>query len=150
VKAGERVTRGQRIGSIGAHRSEENGKYPAHLHFGLHKGPYLQISPAWRRRTIEAAAKTGLPVGDPEHPTVPKFVKGKVASIELLADASAAVRFEDGQVSLLSLEVGSTAPADGKHPPPPDIMNWCSGYGDEETVAEWLRPSEWIPVRQVR
>lgn len=55
VAVGERVTRAQVIGRIGADRSEENGRYPAHLHFGIHRGPYVQITPAFERSLMRAA-----------------------------------------------------------------------------------------------
>lgn len=59
-------------------------------------------------------------------------------------DTSVLVRAkEDGQSFILSLLVGSTAPKDK----PADIACWCSGYGDEATVAEWLRPSQWLCER---
>src|SRR5882672_8097072 len=61
VKVGDVVARGQVIGRIGADHSEENGRYPAHLHFGIHRGPYLQIPPAFERELrVAAASKDGL------------------------------------------------------------------------------------------
>lgn len=42
VRAGDLVQAGQRIGSIGRSFAWENGGYAAHLHFGLHHGPYIQ------------------------------------------------------------------------------------------------------------
>ena len=46
VQVGERVVRGQVLGRIGADRSEENGRYPAHLH--------INLGPAFRSRGIGA------------------------------------------------------------------------------------------------
>lgn len=43
VKPGEIVRAGQRIGSIGRSFTWENGGYAAHLHFGLHHGPFAQV-----------------------------------------------------------------------------------------------------------
>ena len=40
VKPGDRVGKGQKIGSQGLSTSVENGGYGAHLHFGLGHGPY--------------------------------------------------------------------------------------------------------------
>ncbi|MBU4201472.1 MAG: M23 family metallopeptidase [Verrucomicrobia bacterium] len=51
VKVGDNVVQGQVIGCIGKDKSEENGRYPAHLHFGVHKGPYYHLKIA-RRRAI--------------------------------------------------------------------------------------------------
>jgi hypothetical protein len=42
VVPGEQVVAGQKIGTIGRSYSWENGGYLAHLHFAVHKGPYLQ------------------------------------------------------------------------------------------------------------
>ncbi len=42
VRPGERVTAGQKIAAIGRAHTWENGGYLAHLHFGLHLGPYRQ------------------------------------------------------------------------------------------------------------
>lgn len=138
VQVGQRVLRGQLIGFIGEDRSEENGRYPAHLHFGIHRGPYVQISPAWRRDIEEMAATVGLPTGDPENM---ELLKGKVSSIERTRGNSALIRFEQTEeIALFSLLVGSTAPGNK----PPDIMGWCQGYGDEDTVEEWIEASSWI------
>jgi murein DD-endopeptidase MepM/ murein hydrolase activator NlpD len=43
VVPGERVSAGQKIGSIGRSFTWENGGYFAHLHFGIHLGWYWQI-----------------------------------------------------------------------------------------------------------
>lgn len=43
VRPGETVRAGQRIGSIGRSFTWENGGYAAHLHFGLHHGPFVQV-----------------------------------------------------------------------------------------------------------
>lgn len=40
VKRGESVEAGQKIGSIGRANSIENGGYGAHLHLGIHEGPF--------------------------------------------------------------------------------------------------------------
>jgi murein DD-endopeptidase MepM/ murein hydrolase activator NlpD len=137
VAAGDRVERGQAIGSIGKDRSEENGLYPVHLHFGLHRGPYYQIPPAWRRGLEEAARTTGIVVG-----TEPP-VRGEI-EFRRISETSVLVRAKQDRASVvLSLLVGSTAP--GRKPA--DIMAWCSGYGDRETVDEWLCPSRWIAAR---
>ncbi|MCK6471431.1 MAG: peptidoglycan DD-metalloendopeptidase family protein [Planctomycetes bacterium] len=42
VRPGDFVECGQRIGAVGRGLTHENGGYPAHLHFGLHRGPYEQ------------------------------------------------------------------------------------------------------------
>lgn len=42
VRPGHAVECGQKIGTIGRTFSRENGGYPAHLHFGLHLGPFRQ------------------------------------------------------------------------------------------------------------
>lgn len=57
VRPGDFVEGGQRIGAVGRGLTQENGGYPSHLHFGLHRGPYEQgrwisgyISPSdWER-----------------------------------------------------------------------------------------------------
>ncbi|MFQ5506460.1 MAG: M23 family metallopeptidase, partial [Planctomycetota bacterium] len=139
VKRGDKVARGQRIGSIGADRSKENGLYPAHLHFGIHKGPYYQLSPAFRRQTLKEARTTGLPTTNQATGGM-QLVRGKITNVELIDKTTADFHFENGKVSRLSLETASSSP-DYK---PADIMNWCTGYGDKATVAEWLRPSTWI------
>ena len=138
VKVGDAVEKGQVIGSIGRDRSEENGLYPAHLHFGIHKGPYIQIAPSLRRELETAAKTTGLAFG-----AAPP-IRGEI-EIELHGEDSVLVKSKkDDAKFLLSLLVGSTAPKDK----PADIVGWCKGYGDQETVAEWLRPSQWIAERQ--
>lgn len=134
VQVGERVTRGQLIGRIGADRSEENGRYPVHLHFGIHRGPYIQVTPALVRELCAAAAsKAGLRFGDVVLRGELEFRRVGEASVLITAKA-------DGSDALLSLLVGSTAPVD----PPPDIMGWCEGYGDRETLSEWIRPSTFL------
>ncbi len=45
VKAGDIVKKGQKIGVVGRSHTWENGGYWAHLHFGIHKGSYLQDYP---------------------------------------------------------------------------------------------------------
>ena len=51
VGTGEVVRKGQRIASVGRSFTWENGGYPAHVHFGIHRGPYLQ-----RRPYVDAGA----------------------------------------------------------------------------------------------
>lgn len=138
VAVGDRVTRGQRIGAIGRHKSDENGLYPAHLHFGIHRGPYVQITDTFRRELEHDAKTTGLPVADAQGNV--EFVKAAITAVELVGDAAVRVKLEGGLETVMSLEIGSTAPKD----PPPDIMHWCVGYGEKATVDEWIKPSEWI------
>jgi len=142
VKVGDTVKRGQLIGFIGKHKSDENGRYPAHLHFGIHKGPYYQISPAWRRKLINEAKEVGLP--DSRNRNI---VKGDI-EIKPRSKTYVVAVFKnkeaEGAVSHISLLVTSTSP---KYKPA-DIIGWCSGYGDKETVDEWLRPSTWIKERK--
>ncbi|MHC4915200.1 MAG: peptidoglycan DD-metalloendopeptidase family protein [Planctomycetota bacterium] len=45
VKPGDTVGRGQKIGAVGRSRTWENGGYWAHLHFGVHRGPFLHEYP---------------------------------------------------------------------------------------------------------
>jgi murein DD-endopeptidase MepM/ murein hydrolase activator NlpD len=137
VKTGDTVTAGQVIGTIGRDRSEENGLYPAHLHFGIHKGPYLQISPAWRRNLEEEAKTTGIAAG-PGEP-----IRGEIEIVPATDDSVVIKSKADGRKCILSLLVGSTAP----NARPADIAAWCSGYGDQGTVDEWLRPSGWLADR---
>lgn len=134
VQVGDRVTRGQVIGRIGADRSEENGRYPAHLHFGIHRGPYLQIPPAFERGLrAEAASKDGLRAG-------PLVLRGEI-EIQRQGETDVSIKSKDASGSfVLSLLVGSTAPKD----PPPDIMCWCEGYGPEATLAEWFAPAKFL------
>jgi len=40
VRAGRRVRRGQKIGTVGRQYTWSNGGYGAHLHFGIHKGAF--------------------------------------------------------------------------------------------------------------
>ena len=141
VEVGDLVRRGQQIGLVGKHQSEENGRYPAHLHFGLHRGPYVQISPGWRRDLERDAREFGLPCG-PDR----ELVRGEI-ELTLLADRSGLpgttvqVDFvEEDAKMYLSLLVGSTSPGYQ----PADIMGWCEGYGDKQTVEEWVKPSTWI------
>ena len=134
VKVGDTVGKGQVIGTIGRDRSEENGLYPAHLHFGLHKGPYFQISPAWRHGLETEAKTTGIAIGLDEP------IRGEIELVPQGEDSVLIKSKADGRKFILSLLVGSTAPKDK----PADIMGWCSGYGDKLTVEEWLRPSQWI------
>jgi len=51
VGQGQVVRKGQRIAALGRTATWENGGYPAHLHFGIHRGPYLQSkssgAPIW-------------------------------------------------------------------------------------------------------
>jgi murein DD-endopeptidase MepM/ murein hydrolase activator NlpD len=137
VAVGERVTRGTLIGRIGADRSEENGRYPAHLHFGIHRGPYFQIPPAFRRGLEErAASKDGLRMGE-------LVLKGEL-DITRHDETSVTVKSKaSGDSVIFSLLVGSTAPKD----PAPDIMCWSQGYGPERMLAEWLKPSAFLRER---
>lgn len=136
VAVGDRVTRGTVIGKIGADTSEENGRYPAHLHFGIHRGPYVQIPPALRRELETAAAsKDGLRIGD--------FVFQGAITLRAHDTSVLVTSVETGTSCALSLLVGSTAPKD----PPPDIMCWCEGYGAKETLAEWWKPSAFLAER---
>lgn len=45
VRVGEVVEQGQKIGSLGRTHTWEGGGYRAHLHFGIHQGPYEQERP---------------------------------------------------------------------------------------------------------
>ncbi len=138
VAVGDRVTRGQIIGTVGKHKSKENGYYPVHLHFGIHRGPYHQISPAWRQRLVQEARAIGLPFG-PEH----SLVKGEI-ELKLHSQTWVLLDFTDHEAKgMLSLLIGSTSP----DYQPADIMGWCQGYGEEGAVAEWIRPSQWIEDR---
>jgi murein DD-endopeptidase MepM/ murein hydrolase activator NlpD len=47
VKPGDIVASGQRIGCIGRSHSVDNGGYLAHLHFGVHRGPYTSTGAHW-------------------------------------------------------------------------------------------------------
>lgn len=140
VKLGENVRRGQVLGRIGADKSEENGRYPAHLHFGIHKGAYVQIPPAFERELRAAAkSKAGLVIG-------PHVLRGEI-EIRLHGKSDVAIRAQDSKTDvLLSLQVGSTSPKD----PPPDIMCWCEGYGPKATLDEWLQPSAFLQKRGAR
>ncbi len=40
VRAGQRLKKGQKLGSVGRAYTCENGGYSAHLHFGIHTGPF--------------------------------------------------------------------------------------------------------------
>jgi murein DD-endopeptidase MepM/ murein hydrolase activator NlpD len=139
VKVGDKVERGQPIGAIGADQSEENGRYPAHLHFGIHRGRYYQLSPAFKRQTLAEATTIGLPTTNQKTGGM-ELVRGEITEVRQTDDTTVEFRFESGKVSRLSLEIGSTSPGYQ----PKDIMNWCQGYGDKSTVAEWLRPSDWV------
>jgi len=140
VEVGELVERGQLIGRIGADRSEENGRYPAHLHLGIHRGAYVQITPAFERSLVRAAAsKQGLRLGD-------VVLRGEL-ELRRSGDSDVLISSKSGpEKALLSLLVGSTAPKD----PPADIMNWCEGYGPKETLADWLEPSKFLARHAAR
>jgi murein DD-endopeptidase MepM/ murein hydrolase activator NlpD len=134
VTTGAVVERGQIVGTIGADKSEENGRYPAHLHFGLHRGPYFQVPPSWRSELVERARTTGIELAPG------RVLRGALAVVQHGED-SVLLRVGSGkEVEVLSLRVGSTAPGDK----PADIMCWCKGYGERAAVDEWLRPSSWI------
>ncbi|MBI4878276.1 MAG: peptidoglycan DD-metalloendopeptidase family protein [Planctomycetes bacterium] len=138
VAVGDVVAAGQVIGRIGKDRSEENGGYPAHLHFGIHMGPYLQISPAWQRNLEEEARDRGMPAGEKG-----ALVRGEIA-VARASPTNVLVRFkETGESLVLSLLTGSTA----LNREVADIAGWCHGYGDRLAVEEWLRPSTWIASR---
>ncbi len=137
VKVGDTVRRGDVLGAIGRDKSEENGLYPAHLHFGLHKGPYVQVSPAWQRQLEEEAKTTGIAMGPG------KLLRGEIEVVRHGDDSVLVKSRTDDAKMILSLFVGSTAPKDK----PADIMGWCQGYGDKGTVEEWLPPSRWIADR---
>jgi murein DD-endopeptidase MepM/ murein hydrolase activator NlpD len=135
VKPGDRVRGAQRIGTIGRDRSDENGRYPAHLHFGIHKGPYVQVSPAWKRRLMARARRFGLPVGEGG-----RICRGDLEIVRR-SGTKVIVRFKrSGKKFGLSLLMGSTSPGHK----PADIMGWCHGYGDKACLHEWLRPSAWL------
>ena len=134
VELGERVERGALLGRIGADRSEENGRYPAHLHFGIHVGAYVQIYPQLERE-LRAAAKSerGLVLG-------PNVLRGEL-TLERRGASDVFLQAADGSGSaLLSLLVGSTAPEHAA----PDIMGWCQGYGPKEVLGEWLAPAKFL------
>lgn len=137
VKVGDVVRRGDTIGAIGRDKSEENGLYPAHLHFGLHKGPYFQVSPSWQRNLEAEARTTGIALGPLE------AIRGEIEIVRQTEDSVLVKSRSDDRKMILSLLVGSAAP----HARPADIMGWCCGYGDRLTVDEWLRPSQWIADR---
>lgn len=42
VREGDSIKQGQKIGSLGRTHTWEGGGYRAHLHFGIHEGPYTQ------------------------------------------------------------------------------------------------------------
>ncbi|MBL8899264.1 MAG: M23 family metallopeptidase [Planctomycetes bacterium] len=141
VAVGDRVRCGERVGTIGADRSEENGRYPAHLHFGLHRGPYVQIPPTLTRE-LRAAARSASGLRFGEH-----VLRGELQLTRERATGLCVRALDGGAPVVLSLLVGSTAPLD----PPPDIMGWCEGYGrDPAVVREWLRPSEFLRQRGAR
>jgi murein DD-endopeptidase MepM/ murein hydrolase activator NlpD len=145
VQVGDVVARGQIVGRIGKDRSEENGFYPAHLHFGIHRGPYLQIAPSFRRELAAEARTTGIPNGDgpPIRGEIELVPQGETSVLVRAKTDPKSARDPRAPSVLLSLLVGSTAP--GKKPA--DIAAWCSGYGEKETVEEWLAPSKWIAAR---
>jgi murein DD-endopeptidase MepM/ murein hydrolase activator NlpD len=137
VQAGARVQRGDVLGRIGRGESEENGRYPAHLHFGIHLGPYLQVPPAFERELRAAArSKDGLRIGTEVLHGELELERNGVSDLLVRSRA-------ERKACLLSLLVGSTAPKD----PPPDIALWCQGYGEEAVLEEWLRPSSFLVAR---
>src|SRR5262249_32880692 len=99
--------------------------------------PYLQIAPSFRRELEAEARTTGIAAG-PEPP-----IRGEIEIVRQ-SETSVLVREKASGASIvLSLLIGSTAP--GRKPA--DIACWCSGYGERETVGEWLCPSRWIAAR---
>ncbi|HYF48861.1 MAG TPA: M23 family metallopeptidase [Planctomycetota bacterium] len=52
VKPGDVVSAGQKIGSIGRQLSSDNGGYFAHLHFGIHSGPYSHAKEAGKEMSF--------------------------------------------------------------------------------------------------
>lgn len=67
VEVGEKVKAGQKIGSIGRAFTWENGGYPSHLHFAIHRGPFdacyrvgqlLDVKVGKRTRTGRVVAST--------------------------------------------------------------------------------------------
>ena len=108
-----------------------------HLHFGLHRGPYLQITPSTRLRLLEALRKS-----DANQAAAPEFTvrSDGVAEIRIAGDKGPRC------VSLL-VQPSSPPEADRK---PALLMDWCVGYGDQAKLAEWLKPSEWLSRRLSR
>ena len=86
VRPGEGVSAGQKLGVIGRTLTAENGGYPAHLHLGLHLGPFAQTprpntkidvnfrDKRYRARVVRAGS-AGIETtihyrGDPEYPVI--------------------------------------------------------------------------------
>ncbi|MBI3374024.1 MAG: hypothetical protein HY017_20045 [Betaproteobacteria bacterium] len=86
VRPGEIVRAGQKLGVIGRTLTWENGGYPAHLHLGLHLGPFVQTprpntkidvnfrDKRYRARVVRAGSR-GIETtihyrGDPEYPVI--------------------------------------------------------------------------------
>ncbi|MGE3171030.1 MAG: M23 family metallopeptidase [Planctomycetota bacterium] len=133
VQVGDTVTAGEVIGRIGADRSEENGDYPVHLHFGIHRGPYFQVAPAWRAELEDEARTTGLQFGA-------EVVRGEIELVQRGPDTVEVRPRSGGPAVFLSLLMGSSHPTAR----PADLIGWCSGYGPRRAVDDWLRPSAWI------
>jgi hypothetical protein len=137
VKAGDNVRRGDLIGYIGEDKSEENGLYPQHLHFGLHKGSYIQIPPAWKKDTISEISDKGFPGRDGQP------IKGQVDEIKMQGEDSVLITLKDQEKQFI-LSLMYTTSFEGT-PKPADLPVWVHGYGKEKySVEDWLKPSDWI------
>ena len=74
VAIGQAVRKGERIGAVGRSSTWENGGYISHLHFGIHRGPFLQF----RGDSAGAASAQGDPIGTPDLAWGAKWVSGYV------------------------------------------------------------------------
>jgi hypothetical protein len=152
VSTGDTVSAGEPIGYIGRGDSRENGGYPrAHLHFGIHKGPYFQLPKSYWRYIRKKAVNEGIPVRVPDDSTQWVrisgmqgkwgIVRGELNGILHEGGPHVTVLFADGTPALCSMNMKLT----GADTSPPGLMFWCRGYADErETVSEWIRPSAWL------
>lgn len=97
VKAGDKVTKGQKVATVGMSCARENGGYGAHLHFGVSKGPFrrpkgarlgMRINLKFPDKTVQAPIlafvydpKTKDPHGFPGLSLIVRFPDGKLHAL---------------------------------------------------------------------
>jgi len=140
IKQGELVVAGQIIGSAG----RKNGGHPGTFFFGLHKGPYHQLSPAQKCEMQRYAETTGFPSPDGN------IVKGKVREIRLKSDTLAEIFLQESSQPLqISLFVEINPPPSAGHTPAP-LPGWSMTLGTAEALKEWLKPSQWLKMHKAK
>ncbi len=127
IKAGDRVKKGDKIGTIGLSYSVENGGYGAHLHFGISKGRWLKSKYDHARNISIQADNKELKV---------KEYRFSEKGTELI--------FEEGLTLLLS-DSQKVKNAKGVN----NYLFWLKGYEFSKDVDRlWLDPYEFFEERK--